>query len=111
MLQVDLMLCIERGTLILPAGLPGYRASGDTNDLNVGIGACVAVTVPGMQLQLRLHDYFMGKPNPLYNHKAIVILSLSLGRNVTQLRHTLWRHLRRLPREGHILEISSFQDG
>jgi hypothetical protein len=108
MLQVDLMLCIERGTLILPAGLPGYEVSGDTNDMNVGIGACVAVSVPGIQFQLRLHDYFMGKSNLTIN-KGIAILSL--GRNVTQRRRHLRRHLRRLPGEGHILETSSFQYG
>jgi hypothetical protein len=62
MLQVELMLCVERGTLILPAGLPGHEASGDNEDRKVGIGACVIVTVPEIQLQLRLHDYYMGKP-------------------------------------------------
>jgi hypothetical protein len=61
MLQVELMVCMERGTLILPAGLPGYEASSDANDRNIGIGACVIVAVPELQLQLRLHDYYMGK--------------------------------------------------
>ena len=56
------MVCVERGTLILPAGLPGYEASSDNKDKNVGIGACVVAILPDLQLQLRLHDYFMGKP-------------------------------------------------
>jgi len=61
MLQVELMLCIQHSTLILPAGLPGYEVSSNIKGMNVGIGACVVATIPEIQLQLRLHDYYMGK--------------------------------------------------
>lgn len=92
MLQVELMLCVTRGTLILPAGLPGYEASSDLKDMNVGIGACVVATVPEIQLQLRLHDYYMGKPAFFTWNKDTAISSIS--RNVTQRRRNLRRHRR-----------------
>lgn len=48
----------------MPAGLPGYESTctttgGDHPD--PGIGPSVVLTIPGIQVQFRLHDYYMGK--------------------------------------------------
>lgn len=49
--------------MLLPAGLPGYevRVASDTFD-DVGASTVMACSV--LQLDLRLHDYFMGKSAP-----------------------------------------------
>ena len=88
-LQVEISLCVERATVILPAGLPGYESSGDIKDSESGIGGCVVVTIPEIQLQLRLHDYYMGKSTLTRRNLTI---NLPLGRNVPQHRRHLWWH-------------------
>ena len=48
---------------MLPAGLPGYETfdpSQDSVPSEKGVGACVVLTMPELQLHFRLHDYFMG---------------------------------------------------
>lgn len=48
---------------MLPAGLPGYETfdpSQDSVPSEKGVGACVVLTMPELQLNFRLHDYFMG---------------------------------------------------
>lgn len=50
--------------LLLPAGLPGYEIADPSQQAipgDIGVGACVVVTLPELQLQFRLHDYYMGK--------------------------------------------------
>lgn len=86
MLQVELSVCVERGTVVLPAGLPGYEVSNDIKDMNIGVGACVILTVPELQLQLRLHDYYMGKP--FFTQDTETVTSL-ISRNVTKRRCSL----------------------
>lgn len=51
--------------LLLPAGLPGYETVDPAQEAapgsgEVGVGACAIITLPELQLQLRLHDYYMG---------------------------------------------------
>ena len=66
MLQVEIAMNLTNGRILLPAGLPGYErvnpAQYETPS-NVGVGACVILTLPELQLQFRLHDYYMGMLN------------------------------------------------
>jgi hypothetical protein len=56
---MELGLSAMNALLVLPSGLPGYVTSScDVNGEN--IGASVLVSIPEFQVQLRLHDYFMG---------------------------------------------------
>jgi hypothetical protein len=50
--------------MLLPAGLPGYevRVASDESFDDVGASTIMACSV--LQLDLRLHDYFMGKSAP-----------------------------------------------
>ncbi|KAF7315604.1 hypothetical protein MIND_00075800 [Mycena indigotica] len=62
MLQVDLDLDLQNGTLVLPAGLPGYEDSAtlrDPNNNSGNIGSCLVVEIPELQVHFRLHDYYM----------------------------------------------------
>lgn len=63
MLEVVLQVEVNRGLVILPAGLPGFEKLSDLDDdESAGIGACVLLSLPGLRIQLRTHDYFMGTP-------------------------------------------------
>jgi hypothetical protein len=67
--------------LVLPAGLPGYEKS-DYGRINDNIGPCVMVTLTELQIQLRLHDYFMGNQ---YSPFSSILEPLTKEcRNVTQ---------------------------
>ncbi|KAF9465079.1 hypothetical protein BDZ94DRAFT_1351083 [Collybia nuda] len=55
-LQVEILLALERGTIVLPVGLPGYESRRFKDN---GIGACIIAKFPELQLQFRLHDYYM----------------------------------------------------
>jgi len=60
MFQVGLTLMVQHGSLLLPAGLPGFEkhaSMATTKD----IGTSLYLAFPEAQLDLRLHDYFMGK--------------------------------------------------
>lgn len=60
MLQVELTLNVQRGSLLLPASLPGferYSSMATAKD----IGTSLLLSFPELQLELRLHDYFMGR--------------------------------------------------
>ena len=59
-LQIEIELSIDNGSLILPAGSPGYeRTQSILPDDDVG--ARIAFAIPEVQVHLRSHDYFMGK--------------------------------------------------
>lgn len=61
MLEVVLQVEVNRGLVILPAGLPGFERAPDLQENEpVGIGACVLLSIPSLHVQLRTHDYFMG---------------------------------------------------
>ena len=63
MLQVEVGVSIKNGQIMLPAGLPGYETSDPAQDLtpgDVGVGACIIMTIPEIQLHFRLNDYYMG---------------------------------------------------
>jgi len=47
--------------MLLPAGLPGYEVSIASERPLDDIGASMIMICPELQLDLRLHDYFMGK--------------------------------------------------
>ncbi|KAK0460992.1 uncharacterized protein EV420DRAFT_1746434 [Desarmillaria tabescens] len=61
MLQVDIFVRMDHGCVILPAGLPGYDRSCTirSGSDEVRIGPCLVLHIPELQLQLRMHDYFM----------------------------------------------------
>ncbi|KAH9930383.1 hypothetical protein B0H21DRAFT_878964 [Amylocystis lapponica] len=60
-MEVELALNVEQGLVALPAGFPGYemygpeQAQSKDNDL----GACLLLSIPGLQVQLRTNDYYM----------------------------------------------------
>ncbi|KAF9227418.1 hypothetical protein BS17DRAFT_747957 [Gyrodon lividus] len=58
MLQVEISLMIQHGSLLFPAGLPGYEKYNSVTAAN-DIGASLLLEFPEMQLEFRLHDYFM----------------------------------------------------
>lgn len=63
MLEVVMQVEVDHGLLVLPAGLPGFERSPDFSDRDSaesGIGACVLLSIPGLRVQLRTHEYFMG---------------------------------------------------
>ncbi|RDB25364.1 Protein CSF1 [Hypsizygus marmoreus] len=58
-LQVDLQVFTENGTIIMPAGLPGYESTNVNGASDIGIGTSLVISIPEIQLQLRIHDYYM----------------------------------------------------
>ncbi|KAJ7901907.1 hypothetical protein B0H14DRAFT_3080144 [Mycena olivaceomarginata] len=59
-LQVELDVDLQNGLMVIPAGLPGYESSVRAESLhNAGIGSCVLLDIPELQVHLRLHDFFM----------------------------------------------------
>jgi len=61
MLQVTLAVEVSGGIIVVPAGLPGYESVSDWDTPGEhGIGPCLLLHVPEVQMHLRLHDYFMG---------------------------------------------------
>ncbi|KAF7969728.1 hypothetical protein HWV62_26142, partial [Athelia sp. TMB] len=61
-LQVEILLSVINMQLLLPAGLPGYEITDpglESVPSDKGFGACVIVALPELQLQFRLHDYYM----------------------------------------------------
>lgn len=62
-MQVEIGVLIERSQILLPAGLPGYETTDPAQDPTLsdkGVGACVVIAMPELQLHFRLHDYYMG---------------------------------------------------
>ncbi|KAG6841879.1 hypothetical protein C0991_005609 [Blastosporella zonata] len=57
MLQSEIQVFLDNGTIIMPAGLPGYSMSCERN--GGGVGDCLVVSLPDLQLQLRMHDHYM----------------------------------------------------
>ncbi|KAG6900261.1 hypothetical protein C0993_000714 [Termitomyces sp. T159_Od127] len=55
-LQTEIQVFIQGGTVIMPAGLPGYSS---IHEKNSGIGECLILTLPNLQLQFRMHDHYM----------------------------------------------------
>ncbi|KAJ7783252.1 hypothetical protein B0H16DRAFT_1877649 [Mycena metata] len=58
MLQVELDVDLQNGVMVVPAGLPGYESGSGTEPLP-GIGSCVLLDLPELQVHFRLHDFFM----------------------------------------------------
>ncbi|KAF7361830.1 hypothetical protein MVEN_00527500 [Mycena venus] len=60
MLQVDLDVDLQNGLMVIPAGLPGYEGAVHEEPLhNAGIGSCVLLDIPELQVHFRLHDFLM----------------------------------------------------
>lgn len=63
-MEVEVGVDVTRGMLVLPAGLPGYEvysAEGTTSNQAEDLGSSLLLTIPGLQLQLRTNDYYMGR--------------------------------------------------
>ncbi|KAJ7045588.1 hypothetical protein C8F04DRAFT_939778 [Mycena alexandri] len=58
MLQVELDVDLQNGLMVVPAGLPGYESGSGAEPLP-GIGSCVLLDLPELQVHFRLHDFFM----------------------------------------------------
>ncbi|EGO25461.1 hypothetical protein SERLADRAFT_415036 [Serpula lacrymans var. lacrymans S7.9] len=61
MLQAEISLLLENGSILFPAAFPGYERRLDIRGQGSSgsIGACVLLAIPELQLDFRLHDYFM----------------------------------------------------
>ncbi|KAI6040347.1 hypothetical protein EDC04DRAFT_2894324 [Pisolithus marmoratus] len=59
-LQVVISVVLQSGSLLLPAALPGYEKYGDNAATTDDVGASLLLGFPELQLDFRLHDYFMG---------------------------------------------------
>ncbi|KAJ6593973.1 hypothetical protein B0H19DRAFT_1365929 [Mycena capillaripes] len=60
MLQVEVDVDLQNGLMVVPAGLPGYERSVHDEALpNAGIGSCVLLDIPELQVHFRLHDFSM----------------------------------------------------
>jgi hypothetical protein len=59
---MDLTLLFQDCTLVMPSGLPGYEFAlpAGANAGEHGVGSSLVVSLPEVQVQIRLHDYFMG---------------------------------------------------
>ena len=64
MLQVEVALNTERCTILVPTSLLGTQAVNfgpqKLLDETTSTGACLVLAIPEIQLQLRLHDHYMG---------------------------------------------------
>ncbi|KZT28945.1 hypothetical protein NEOLEDRAFT_1057065 [Neolentinus lepideus HHB14362 ss-1] len=61
-LQVELQLGVDHGTIVVPAGLPGYESYAlaiDNSSQGRGLGSCIVLNIPSLQVQMRTHDFFM----------------------------------------------------
>ncbi|KAF8893814.1 hypothetical protein BD779DRAFT_1669348 [Infundibulicybe gibba] len=58
MMEVTISLFAQNCTVLFPAGLSGVEKPNST-ELGTQIGACIVLTFPELQLQFRMHDYFM----------------------------------------------------
>lgn len=91
MLQVEIGVSITNGQMILPAGLPGYETSDPAREPipgDSGVGTCLILSIPELQLHFRLHDYYMGtaafhSESPAIDHKT---------RDVAQSGHNFGWH-------------------
>ena len=62
--EVVLEVNTDHNLFVLPAGLPGFDAPPELQDLNatsLGFGPSLVFSVPKIQVHLRTHDYVMGK--------------------------------------------------
>lgn len=62
--EVVLEINVDRNLFVLPAGLPGFDAPPDLQNLNAsspGLGPSLVFSVPNIQVHLRTHDYVMGE--------------------------------------------------
>ncbi|KAK1218471.1 Macrophage colony-stimulating factor 1 receptor [Marasmius sp. AFHP31] len=62
MLNVDLGVVLQNGMVLLPAGLPGHEISSSAaagSETSLGLGPCVVMSFPELQVYLRVHDHGM----------------------------------------------------
>ncbi|KAJ7579122.1 hypothetical protein C8J56DRAFT_337033 [Mycena floridula] len=57
MMQVQMSVDVQNGIIVMPVGLPGYEHSCTRPELGIGPGLVLAL--PELQLQFRMHDYYM----------------------------------------------------
>jgi hypothetical protein len=77
MLEVELQIRAKRSTLLLPTVLVG--SSGNTLDDMETFKNSVSLAVPDIQLQLRLHDYYMGAFSNHSHLPRLYFLEMSLN--------------------------------
>ncbi|KAI0958666.1 hypothetical protein AcV7_004416 [Taiwanofungus camphoratus] len=61
-LEVELAVNVDRGSLVLPAGLPGYEVYNPNktqSSPNGDLGRCVVLRFPNLQVQLRTNGHYM----------------------------------------------------
>jgi hypothetical protein len=96
-LQVEITVAVENGLMLLPAGLPGYETSNvEREPDDAGVGTCVMLRMPAIQLHFRMNDYFMGDQNL---SKCDIVGSDVVFRNVLQHRHYIGQYRGQLSRQ------------
>ncbi|KAH7888759.1 hypothetical protein F5I97DRAFT_2055646 [Phlebopus sp. FC_14] len=58
-LQVEMLIEVENGSLLLPAGLPGCEKHSSNTTAANDVGTSVLLTFPELHVDFRLHEYFM----------------------------------------------------
>ncbi|THU95661.1 hypothetical protein K435DRAFT_829044 [Dendrothele bispora CBS 962.96] len=59
MMQVEMSVVVKNGLVVLPIGLPGYETSVRSDSHDPGIGRCILLSLPELQLHFRMHDFYM----------------------------------------------------
>jgi hypothetical protein len=73
MFQCTLSVLVNGCALVLPAGILSIEAPQATGTPETG--PCVVLSIPEVQLQLRLHDFFFGE-RAFHSHSAIRTLTI-----------------------------------
>lgn len=76
MFQVEISLRIERAKILLPIGLIGCPNQNVPEPDLLGPGAdngCISLRVPEVQMQFRIHDYYMGELGVVHAERLIYL--------------------------------------
>jgi hypothetical protein len=83
MLEVEIQVRAERSTLLLPTVLVGSSSHALDDPETFRNSVCLAV--PDIQLQLRLHDYYMGAFSEYFTLPSTLIFSLEMSLNLDRI--------------------------
>jgi hypothetical protein len=87
MLEVEIQVRAERSTLLLPTVLVGSSSHALDDPETFRNSVCLAV--PDIQLQLRLHDYYMGAFSEYFTLPSTLIY---FPRNVSEFGQNYGEH-------------------
>jgi len=94
MFQVEISLRVERPKILLPIGLIGFTTQNIAEPDLLGPGAdegCISLRIPEVQMQFRIHDYYMGVLSAVLAERSIHICIYF--RNVLEHGHNYRQYL------------------